>query len=194
MPGSVSAVLMAVLAVSHRDSFYGVFRLQRASQERGQLPPWCLSPPTPCARGVRGQPGRDPLSAAAPGREGTSLLLQPRALAWLSLGDGHWVPPVFPSAAHELVHDAGKVPAPPWDPPALLALWLRASPWRVPCSRDPVEQLFIPFLKQDCKASCEKWRRGTQGADGEPGASSPICTWRLSKGGIFLPVELLWLG
>lgn len=35
---------MAVLAVSHLDSFYGVFRLQRASQERGQLTTLCQPP------------------------------------------------------------------------------------------------------------------------------------------------------
>lgn len=74
----------------------------------------------------------------------------------------------FPSDAHELVHDAH------------LALWLRVSPWRVPCCQDLVGQLFISFLKQDCKVKCEKWRGGTQGADGEPGASSPMYTWHLS--------------
>lgn len=93
------------------------------------------------------------------------------------------------SAAHELVHGAGRVPAPP--PPAYLAFQLSVSPWRVPCSWDPVEQLFISFFKQDCKARCEKWRGGTRGADGESGAR--FAHGISPKEGFFLLVELLWL-
>ena len=50
----------------------------------------------PNSQGDRGQPGGDLLSAAALGREGTLLLLQPRAPARLSLGDRDWPPVVFP--------------------------------------------------------------------------------------------------
>lgn len=33
-------------------------------------------------------------------------------------------------------------------------------PWRVPCSRDPVEQIFVSFLKQECKPKCENGEKG----------------------------------